>query len=104
MFVYFQGLIEYVSGSDEVKELGALDDKQKKQLESIRDLILFRFGSTGVVNAVNAAVRNACVVPVYIVSSIHNFGARAGEGCFKVRRTIICVFVVVVVCDFICRM
>jgi ribosome-binding ATPase YchF (GTP1/OBG family) len=86
----FQGLIEYVSGSDEVKELGALDDKQKKQLESIRDLILFRFGSTGVVNAVNAAVRNACVVPVYIVSSIHNFGARAGEGCFKVTNK--CVF------------
>lgn len=66
-----------------MKEVGVLDEKQKKQLDQIRDLILFRFGSTGVVSAINAAVRNAKVIPVYLVNSIHNFGAKVGDGCFK---------------------
>ncbi len=81
-----KGLIEYQSGADEVKVVGTLDEKQSKQLEQIRDLILYRFGSTGVVAALNAAVRNARVVPVYLVGSIHSFGPRTGtssEGCFR---------------------
>ncbi len=78
-----KGLIDYKSGADDFTILKELDEKQQKQLESIRDLILFRFGSTGVVNAINAAVKNARVVTVFPVNSIHNFGAREGEGCFK---------------------
>jgi ribosome-binding ATPase YchF (GTP1/OBG family) len=78
-----KGLIEYKTGREEVVILKELDEKQEKQLQSIRDLILFRFGSTGVVTAINKAVENAQVIPVFPVNSIHNFGAREGDGCFK---------------------
>lgn len=83
-----KGHIRYTPGDADVvtegEGLKPMDDAQKAQVQSIRDLILFRFGSTGVVEAINAAVELANVIPVYPVRSIHNFGAgNAQEGCFR---------------------
>jgi len=45
----------------------------KEKLERIRDLILLRYNSTGVQDAIKDAVSMAGLVPVYPVRNIHNF-------------------------------
>lgn len=55
------------------------DGKTKKRLEKIRDMVLFRYNSTGVWAAVQAAVDEQNPVVVYPVKSLSNFSTD-GEG------------------------
>jgi hypothetical protein len=49
------GLIEYIPGSDDFKELKEMPAKQKNALQFIREEVLQKFGSTGVQEAINKA-------------------------------------------------
>jgi ribosome-binding ATPase YchF (GTP1/OBG family) len=42
----------------------------------VRDLVLYRFGSTGVVQVLQAAADILGLIPVYPVKNIHNFGGQ----------------------------
>lgn len=59
------------------------DGKTKKRLEKIRDMVLFRYQSTGVWAAIQAAVELQEPVVVYPVKSLSNFATAAdGSGVF----------------------
>ena len=84
-----QGFVKYVEGSDlvdtrdDLVELGdpgggglkELDDKLKARIENLRDMVLFRFGSTGVVQVLSRAADLLGLVPVFPIRNIHSFGA-----------------------------
>ncbi|EEA06331.1 uncharacterized protein CMU_008220 [Cryptosporidium muris RN66] len=58
---------------DDEKPLKELDDKLKNRLENIKDMVLFRYGVTGIKEAINAAVELLDIIPVYPVRNIRYF-------------------------------
>ncbi|KAJ2744085.1 hypothetical protein GGI20_003256 [Coemansia sp. BCRC 34301] len=71
-----QGFVHYDPGSDDfaVGDKQPLDEKTQRRLDTIRDLVLFRYGSTGVQDAIVRAVDALGYVPVYPVKSLTMFG------------------------------
>ncbi|EGW30985.1 uncharacterized protein SPAPADRAFT_62886, partial [Spathaspora passalidarum NRRL Y-27907] len=87
-----QNYIKYDSGTefiDTIDDLGPesglreLDDKLRNRIENIRDLVLYRFGSTGVVQLLQAAADLLDLVPVFPVKNIHNFTGGSGQNVFR---------------------
>jgi len=88
-----QGFVRYVEGSEfvdtreDLLELGEadggglkeLDEKLKTRIENLKDMVLYRFGSTGVVQVLSRAAELLGLVPVFPVRNIHGFGAGAGN-------------------------
>ncbi|KAI8319225.1 GTP-binding protein [Martensiomyces pterosporus] len=82
-----QGYIKYETGADDFAtkdedagdelHLKPLDEKVRRRLENIRDLVLFRYGSTGVQDVIVRAVEVLGIVPVFPVKNLANFGASA---------------------------
>lgn len=89
-----QKFIRYTEGSDLVEtradliddgdpEGGGLlemDEKLSSRIENLRDMVLFRFGSTGVVQVLTRAAELLGLVPVFPVRNAHTFAAGAGVG------------------------
>ena len=90
-----QGFIRYVEGTEFVDtredliEMGdenggglkELDEKLKTLIENMKDMVLYRFGSTGVVQVLSRAAELLGLVPVFPVRNIHGFGsAGVAEG------------------------
>ena len=88
-----QGFIRYMEGSEFVDtrqdliEMGEidggglkeLDDKLKARIENLKDMVLYRFGSTGVVQVLSRAAELLGLVPIFPVKNIHGFGAASGN-------------------------
>ncbi|KAK8209332.1 P-loop containing nucleoside triphosphate hydrolase protein [Phyllosticta capitalensis] len=88
-----QGFIRYTEGSEFVDTredlieagepdgggLKEMDEKLKQRIENLKDMVLYRFGSTGVVQVLSRAAELLGLVPVFPVRSIHGFGA-GGQG------------------------
>lgn len=77
---------EFVDTIDDLgpeSKLKPLDDKLRNRIENIRDLVLYRFGSTGVVQLLQAAADLLELIPVFPVRSIHNFTGSSGENVFR---------------------
>lgn len=88
-----QGFVRYVEGSEivdtreDLQEMGEadggglkeLDEKLKTRIENLKDMVLYRFGSTGVVQVLSRAAELLGLVPVFPVRNIHGFGAGAGS-------------------------
>ena len=89
-----QGFVKYTEGSDlldtreDLIEIGdkdggglkELDDKLRTRIENLKDLVLYRFGSTGVVQVLSRAAQLLGLVPVFPVRNIYSFGTgSAGE-------------------------
>mmetsp|Transcript_790 Transcript_790/g.994 ORF Transcript_790/g.994 Transcript_790/m.994 type:complete len:432 (-) Transcript_790:37-1332(-) len=91
------GLVHYPPGSEDVftfedeqegeqygeVPLKPLDDKAKTRLEKIKDLVLYRYGSTGVQEAINAAVEHKKMIPVYWVRNLNTFQCDRSDGVFR---------------------
>ena len=89
-----QRYIRYVEGSDVVDtrddlisdgdpeggDLLEMDEKLCARLENLRDMVLFRFGSTGVVQVLSRAAELLGLVPVFPVRNIGSFTAGSGGG------------------------
>ena len=88
-----QGYIRYVEGSEfldtreDLIEMGEadggglkeMDDKLKTRIENLKDMVLYRFGSTGVVQVLTRAAEVLGLVPVFPVKNVHTFSS-AGTG------------------------
>jgi ribosome-binding ATPase len=88
-----QGYIKYTEGSEfiDTREdlieagdatgggLKELDEKNKNRIENLRDMVLYRFGSTGVVQVLSKAAEILGLVPVFPVRNISTFGSGASE-------------------------
>ena len=95
-----QRFVNYVEGSEfvdtreDLVEMGdtnggglkELDEKLKTRIENLKDMVLYRFGSTGVVQVLSRAAELLGLVPVFPVRNIHGFGAGAGLGSNAVFR------------------
>lgn len=68
-------------------QLQRLTNRVYSRVENVRDLILYRFGSTGVVQVLQAAADVLDLIPIYTVKNIHNFGgAQVFRDCVLLRR------------------
>ena len=95
-----QGFIKYVEGSeivdtrDDLVEMGdidggglkELDEKLKTRIENLKDLVLYRFGSTGVVQVLSRAAQMLGLVPIFPVRNIHTLGSGSAGEIFCISR------------------
>ncbi|EXJ77210.1 hypothetical protein A1O3_10368 [Capronia epimyces CBS 606.96] len=86
-----QGYIKYKEGSEylDTREdlieqgdpdgggLKEMDDKLRQRIENLKDMVLYRFGSTGVVQVLTRAAEVLGLVPVFPVKNIHTYGSGA---------------------------
>lgn len=92
-----QGYVRYVEGSefvdtrDDLIEQGEADggglkecdEKLKTRIENLKDMVLYRFGSTGVVQVLSRAADVLGLVPVFPVKNTHTFGAASTGPVFR---------------------
>lgn len=87
-----QNYIKYEEGTefvDTYDDLGPdsglkpLDEKLAERLEDIRDLVLYRFGSTGVVQVLQEAANVLDLIPVFTVRNINTFTGNGGSNVFR---------------------
>ena len=83
-----QKYVRYVEGSEIVDTredlvqdgdpdgggLKELDEKLKTRIENLKDMVLYRFGSTGVVQVLSRAAEMLGLVPFFPVKNAHAFG------------------------------
>ncbi len=86
-----QGFIKYVEGSEYVDTrddliaagdpdgggLKEMDEKLKNRIENLKDMVLYRFGSTGVVQVLSRAAELLGLVPIFPVRSVSTFSSGA---------------------------
>lgn len=84
-----QGYIKYKEGAEylDTREdlieqgdpdgggLKEMDDKLSQRIENLKDMVLYRFGSTGVVQVLTRAAELLGLVPVFPVKNIHTYGS-----------------------------
>jgi ribosome-binding ATPase YchF (GTP1/OBG family) len=58
---------------------GPPDDVVSSRVENLKDLVLYRFGSTGVVQVLSRAAELLGLVPVFPVRNIHTFTSGTGS-------------------------
>ena len=63
--------------------LRTLDPQNKARLEKIKDLVVFRYGGTGVQEAINKAVECRQMIPVYWVRNVNTFQCDRTEWVFR---------------------
>ncbi|ENH62708.1 hypothetical protein FOC1_g10012946 [Fusarium oxysporum f. sp. cubense race 1] len=98
-----QGYIKYVEGSEfiDTKEdlieqgdptgggLKDLDEKNRNRIENLKDMVLYRFGSTGVVQVLSKAAELLGLVPVFPVRNTSTFSSGASDSKFVFRDCVL---------------
>lgn len=88
-----QGYIRYTEGSEFVDTredliadgdpdgggLKEMDEKNKNRIENLKDMVLYRFGSTGVNQVLSKAAEILGLVPVFPVRNTTTFGSGATD-------------------------
>ncbi|KAE8554335.1 hypothetical protein TMatcc_006147 [Talaromyces marneffei ATCC 18224] len=88
-----QKYVKYVEGSEFVDtredliEMGdpdggglkEMDEKLKQRVENLKDMVLYRFGSTGVVQCLSRAAEVLGLVPIFPVRNIHTYASGSGS-------------------------
>jgi ribosome-binding ATPase YchF (GTP1/OBG family) len=93
-----QGFVKYTEGSEFVDTrddliadgdptgggLKEMDEKLKGRIENLKDMVLYRFGSTGVVQVLSRAAELLGLVPVFPVRNVTSFSSGAtGNAVFR---------------------
>ncbi|CAG7994827.1 unnamed protein product [Penicillium olsonii] len=92
-----QEYIKYVEGSEFVDsredliEMGdptggglkEMDEKLKTRVENLKDMVLYRFGSTGVVQCLSRAAELLGLVPIFPVRNVQTFNSGNGTAAFR---------------------
>lgn len=71
-----EDLIE--AGEADGGNLLEMDEKLKNRIENLKDLVLYRFGSTGVVQVLTRASELLGLVPVFPVKNVHTLKIGGG--------------------------
>lgn len=89
-YIKYDAGTEFVDTTDDLTPeeiakygLKPLDEKLRRRIENIRDLVLYRFGLTGVVQLLQAAADTLELVPVYPVRNVNNFTGGSGNQVFR---------------------
>ncbi|KAJ3390105.1 hypothetical protein HDU84_007930 [Entophlyctis sp. JEL0112] len=81
-----QGFIKYYEGTDifdvadETNTLKQMPPTVQSRLEKVQDLVLFRYGNTGVQAVLKLALETLQLVAIYPVRNINSFGDGNGTG------------------------
>ncbi|OCK91953.1 GTP-binding protein [Cenococcum geophilum 1.58] len=94
-----QGFVKYTEGSefvdtrDDLIEAGdpdggglkEMDEKLKNRIENLKDMVLYRFGSTGVVQVLSRAAELLGLVPIFPVRNVNTFtsGSAGSSSAFR---------------------
>ncbi|GJC98287.1 GTP-binding protein [Colletotrichum higginsianum] len=98
-----QGYIKYTEGSEFVDTredlieqgdptgggLKELDEKNRNRIENLKDMVLYRFGSTGVVQVLSKAAEILGLVPIFPVRNTSSFSSGAAESRFVFRDCVL---------------
>lgn len=98
-----QGYIKYTEGSEfvDTKEdlieqgdptgggLKDLDEKNRNRIENLKDMVLYRFGSTGVVQVLSKAAKLLGLTPVFPVRNTSTFTSGASDSKFVFRDCVL---------------
>lgn len=98
-----QGYIRYMEGSEFVDTredliadgdpdgggLKEMDEKNKARIETLKDMVLYRFGSTGVVQVLAKAAEILGLVPVFPVRNTTTFSSGAADSKFVFRDCVL---------------
>ncbi|GBL47915.1 hypothetical protein ACI3LY_003207 [Candidozyma auris] len=84
-FIKYDSGTEFVDTAEDLPDAGLreMDEKLQNRIENIRDLVLYRFGSTGVVQLLQAAAEVLDLVPVFPVRNIQSFTGSSGSLVFR---------------------
>ncbi|KAL3233054.1 hypothetical protein RNJ44_04970 [Nakaseomyces bracarensis] len=82
-FVHYDSGTEFVDTHEDDPALKQLDEKTEQRIENIRDLVLYRFGSTGVVRVLQEAAAVLGLIPVYTVKNIQTYTGGNGQNVFR---------------------
>ncbi|KZF23655.1 GTP-binding protein [Xylona heveae TC161] len=82
-FVKYTEGSEFVDTREDLIEMGdptggglkEMDEKLKQRIENLKDMVLYRFGSTGVVQVLSRASELLGLVPVFPVRNVHTFAS-----------------------------
>jgi ribosome-binding ATPase len=80
------------AGEEDGGGLKETDEKLKTRIENLKDMVLYRFGSTGVVQVLSRAANLLGLVPVFPVRNVHTFGSGSAgstavfRDCVLVRK------------------
>ncbi|KAJ3315287.1 hypothetical protein HDV04_003680 [Boothiomyces sp. JEL0838] len=80
---YYEGTDAFETAEDvpvraDGEKLIPMDDKTKARLERVQDLVLFRFGHTGIQECLKTVVDALGLIPVYPVRNVNNFSSSTG--------------------------
>ncbi|EFX02961.1 GTP-binding protein [Grosmannia clavigera kw1407] len=64
-------------GAEQLKEI---DEKNLRRINNLRDMVIYRFGSTGVVQALTKAAEVLGLIPIFPVRSISALNTASGAG------------------------
>ncbi|KAG0257779.1 hypothetical protein BG011_003757 [Mortierella polycephala] len=86
-----QKFVVYEEGTDIVhtkedlpdSDLKPLDEKLQNRIEKVQDLVLYRYGSTGVQDVILKAVEVLGLIPAFPVKSLATFANTNGKGVFR---------------------
>ncbi|OCL07477.1 P-loop containing nucleoside triphosphate hydrolase protein [Glonium stellatum] len=94
-----QGFVKYTEGSEFVDTredlieagdpdgggLKEMDEKLKNRIENLKDMVLYRFGSTGVVQVLSRAAELLGLVPIFPVRNVNTFtsGSAGSSSVFR---------------------
>ncbi|SZF02687.1 unnamed protein product [Blumeria hordei] len=98
-----QGYVRYIEGSETVLTredliadgdpngggLKELDEKLRTRIENLKDMVLYRFGSTGVVQALSRAAELLGLVPVFTVRNVTTFTSSANHSSAVFRDCVL---------------
>lgn len=88
-----QKFIRYEEGTeflDTIEDLGPdsglkdMDERTRTRIENVRDMVLYRHGSTGVVSILQKAIEMMELTPVWIVRNVNTFAHNEkNDGIFR---------------------
>jgi ribosome-binding ATPase len=84
-YIKYKEGAEYLDTRDDLIEQGdpeggglkQMDDKLAERVENVKDMVLYRFGSTGVVQVLTRAAELLGLTPVFPVRNINTYGSGA---------------------------
>ncbi|KAK9482813.1 P-loop containing nucleoside triphosphate hydrolase protein [Lipomyces starkeyi] len=86
-YAYYEGG-EFVTKSEDpedrfhLKEI--IDERLQMRIDTLRDMLFYRWGCTGVIQALQAAARQLHLIPVFSVRNIHTFAnSSTDDAVFK---------------------